>query len=83
MLQCNDGWYGLYLKKDINEWNPNKKQKISIIYDDMFADMLSNKKLQPKVTILNNLSLFYQKNTHFFIINIVNKRKVKEVAINH
>ena len=29
----------------------NQKQKISIIYDDMFADMLSNKKLQPKVII--------------------------------
>ena len=68
MLQCNDRWYGLYLKKDINEWNPNKKQKISMIYDDMFADMLSNKKLQPKVTILNNLSLFYQKKYTLFYI---------------
>lgn len=68
MLQCNDGWYGLYLKKDINEWNPNKKQKISIIYDDMFADMLSYKKLEPKVTILNKLSLFYQKKYTLFYI---------------
>ena len=32
----------------------------------MFADMLSNKKLQPKVTILNNLSLFYQKKYTLF-----------------
>ena len=31
--------------KNIEEYNPNNKQKILIIFDDMIADMLSNKNL--------------------------------------
>ena len=31
--------------KNTKEYNPNKKQKILIVFDDMIADMLSNKKL--------------------------------------
>ena len=40
--------------KNIEECNPNKKQKILIVFDDMIADMLSNKKLNPIVTELFN-----------------------------
>ena len=29
--------------KNIEEYNPNKKRKILIAFDDMIADMLSNK----------------------------------------
>ena len=32
--------------------NPNKKPKILIVFDDMIADMLSNKKVNPIVTKL-------------------------------
>ena len=38
--------------KNIEDYNPNKKRKISIVFDDMIADMLSNKKLNPLVTEL-------------------------------
>ena len=38
--------------KNIEEYNPNKKQKLLIVFDDMIADMLSNKKLNPIVTEL-------------------------------
>ena len=38
--------------KNIEVYNPNKKRKILIIFDDMIADMLSNKKLNPIVTEL-------------------------------
>ena len=31
--------------KNIEEYNPNKKRKIMIVFDDMIADMLSNKNL--------------------------------------
>ena len=31
--------------KNIEEYNPIKKRKILIVFDDMFADMLSNKNL--------------------------------------
>ena len=36
--------------KNIEEYNSNKKQKILIVFGDMVADMLSNKKLNPIVT---------------------------------
>ena len=38
--------------KDIEEYKPNKKRKILIVFDDMIADMLSNKKIKPIVTEL-------------------------------
>ena len=31
------------------EYNPNQERKILIVFDDMFADMLSNKDLQQVV----------------------------------
>ena len=36
--------------KNIEEYNSNKKRKILIFFDDMIADRLSNKKLNPVVT---------------------------------
>ena len=38
--------------KNIKEYNPNKERKILIIFDDMIAEMLNNKKLNPIVTEL-------------------------------
>ena len=38
--------------KNTEEYNPNKIRKILIVFDDMIADMLSNKKLNPIVTEL-------------------------------
>ena len=38
--------------KNIEGYNPNKKPKILIAFDDMIADMFSNKKLNPMVTEL-------------------------------
>ena len=35
--------------KNIEEYNPNKNKKLLIVFDDMIADMLSNKKLNPVV----------------------------------
>ena len=34
------------------EHNPNKKRKVLIVFDDMIADMLNNKKFNPIVTEL-------------------------------
>ena len=36
--------------KNIEKYNPNKKCKILLVVDDMIADVLSNKKLNPIVT---------------------------------
>ena len=38
--------------KNIEEYNRNKKRKLLIVFDDMMADMLSNKKINPVVTEL-------------------------------
>ena len=50
--------------KNNEEFNPNKKRNILIIFDYMIADMLSNKKIDPIVTELFkiknfNFSCFY------------------------
>ena len=38
--------------KNIEEYNPEKKHKILIVFDDMISDMISKKKLNPIVTEL-------------------------------
>ena len=35
-----------------NEYNPNKENKILIVFDDMIADMIHNKKVNSIVTKL-------------------------------
>ena len=35
--------------KNIGDYNANKKRKILLVFDDMIADMLNNKKLNPIV----------------------------------
>ena len=38
--------------KNIEDYNPGEKRKILIVFDDTFADMIYNKKLNPIVTEL-------------------------------
>ena len=38
--------------KDIEEYDLIKKRKIWLVFDDMIADMLNNKKINPIVTEL-------------------------------
>ena len=55
----------------IEECNPNRKRKILIVFDDMIADMLSNKELNPIVTELFirgrklNISLVFITQSYF------------------
>ena len=59
--------------KNIEENNPNKKRKIFIVFDDMIADMLSNKKLNAIVTELFirgrklNVSLVFITQSYFAV----------------
>ena len=67
--------------------NPNKEHKILIIFDDMIADMLSNKKSQPIVTELFIRGI-YQKNirlnfTRYFIIKNSKQTRASKNCINH
>ena len=37
---------------DIDDYNPRKKRKVLIVFDDMIADMINNKQLDSIVTEL-------------------------------
>ena len=41
-----------HVYKNIEGYNPGEKRKILIVFDDMIADMIKNKKLNPVVTEL-------------------------------
>ena len=57
--------------KNIEEYNPNKNQKVLITFDDIIAYMLSNKKLNPIETKLfirekkSNISIVFIKQSYF------------------
>ena len=38
--------------KNIEDYNPNKKSKMLMLFDDMSADIINNKRLNPIVTAL-------------------------------
>ena len=42
-LLCSHGMDDIY--KNIEEYNPNKKRKVLLVFDDIIADMLTNKTL--------------------------------------
>ena len=62
---------GIY--KNNEEYNQNKKRSILIVFDDMIADMLNNKKLNPVVTELFirgrklNISLVFITESYFVV----------------
>ena len=47
-IECLNDMDDIY--KNIEEYNPNKKQKLITVFDDIIVDVLSNKKLNPIVT---------------------------------
>ena len=57
--------------KNIDEYNPDKENKILIVFDDMIADMINNKKLNSIVTELFirgrklNISLVFITQSYF------------------
>ena len=57
--------------ENLEDYNPTKKRRVIIVFDDMIADMASNKKLSPVVTELFligrklNISLVYISQSYF------------------
>ena len=99
-IEYSNDMYDVY--KNIDDDNPDKENKILIVFDDMSADMMNNKKLNSIVLELFirgrklNISLVfitqsYSKvpkdvrlnTTHFFIMEIPNKRELHQLAIRH
>ena len=78
--------------KNVEDYNPNKKRKMLVVFDDMIADML---KLNPTVTELFirgrklNISLtfttqsYFAVSTQYFVMKIQNKRELQVIAFNH
>ena len=57
--------------KNIEEYNLGKRRKVLIVFDDMIADMINNKKLNPIVTELFirrrklNISIVFSTQSYF------------------
>ena len=66
--------------KNIEEYNPRKKPQVLTVFDDMIAEMINNKKLNPIVTELFirgrklNISIVFITQTYF--------RVPKDVRLN-
>ena len=64
--------------KNIEDYNPGKKRKILIVFDDMIADMINNKKLNPVVTELFirgrklNISIAFITQAYFKVPKMLN-----------
>ena len=78
--------------KNIEDYNPIKKRKVLIVFDDMIADMINNKKLNPVVTelFIRGRKIYFRvpkdvriNSTHFFIMKIPSKRELQQIALNH
>ena len=68
-IEYSNDMHDIY--KNINNYNPNKENKTLIAFDDMIADMINNKKLNPIVTELIirgrklNISLVFITQSYF------------------
>ena len=65
--------------KNIEEYNPDKKRKILIAFDDMITDMLSNKNLNSVVT---ELFIRGRKTKHFYAIFYYENFKQSRTSTN-
>ena len=81
--------YSSYMQdvyKNDEEYNLGKKRKVLIVFDDMIADMINNKKLNLILTELfirdRKLSISFAF-IIFFIMKIPNKRELQQIALNH
>ena len=99
-IEYSNDMRGVY--KNIEDYNLGRERKILIVFDDMIADMINDKKLNPIVTELFirgrklNISIVFitqsyfkvpkdvrLNSTHFFIMKILNKRELQQIALNH
>ena len=98
--EYSNDMYDVY--KNISNYNPDKENKILIVFDDIIADMINNKNLNSIVTEFfirgrkQNISLVFitqsyfkvpkdvkLNTTHFFIMKIMNKRELQQIATSH
>ena len=80
---------------NIDEYHPNKKRKILIVFDDVISDnpivtelFIRCKKLNISLALITQSYFVVPKNirlnsTHYFIRKILNKRELQQIAFNH
>ena len=59
--------------RSLEDYNPTKKRRRSIVFDNMIADMESNKELSPIVTEIREKNKKKKKNTMFLYHNLISK----------
>ena len=70
-IECSNTMDDVY--ENINDYNPNRKRKILIVFDDMIADIMSNKKFQAIIKELFircrqvNISLVFITQSYFSV----------------
>ena len=81
--------------ENIDDYNPSRKRKVLIVFDDMIADIMTNKKFQATVKELFircrkvNISFvfitwsYFLVPMHYHIMRISNKAELQNIAINH
>ena len=95
-IECSNRMDDFY--RNIDDYNPSRKRKILIVFDDMIADIMTNKKFRAITKELFircrkvNISLPFTtqsyfsvrlNSTHYLIMKINNNRELKNIAINH
>ena len=92
---CSDAIDDVY--EDIDNYNPKRNKKVLTVFDDMIADIMTNKRFQAIIKELLircrklNISLVFITQSYFsipkencyLIMKINNKRKLQDIAINH
>ena len=70
-IECSNTMDDVY--ENIDDYNPNRKRKILIVFDDMIADIMSNKKFQAIIKELFircrklNISHLFITQSYFFV----------------
>ena len=80
-IECSNTMDDVY--ENIDDYNPSRKRKILIVFDDMIADIMSNKKFQ---AIIKELFIRCRKDvrlnlTHYLIMKINNRKELQILQI--
>ena len=80
-IECSNTMDDVY--ENIHDYNPSRKRKILIVFDDMIADIMSNKKFQ---AIIKELFIRCRKDvrlnlTHYLIMKINNRKELQILQI--
>ena len=74
-IECSNTMDDVY--ENIDEYNPNRQRKILIVFDDMIADIMTNKKFQAMIKELFircrklNISLVFIRKSYFSVPKVV------------